>query len=139
MSSEALRRMSPLKLAYLGDAVYDMHVRYYLTLTLDIKVNELHKTATRYVKASAQAMIFHAVQGLLSEDEKSIMLRGRNQKTKTVAKNATVTDYRSATGFETLIGYLALSQQHERLHEIIRFAIDVVEGKCNSEGVVCHE
>jgi len=127
LSEEALKSLSPLKLAFLGDSVYDAHVRYYLTLTRDIKVNDLHRLATTYVKASAQARLFKHFLPILSDTERSIMLRGRNQKTKTVAKNATISDYRSATGFEALIGYLALNHDQKRLNDVLKLAIELVE------------
>lgn len=127
LSEEAIRSLSPLKLAFLGDAVYDAHIRLYLTMTRDMKVNDMHKAATTYVKASAQARLFKHFLPILSETEKSYMMRGRNQKTKTVAKNATIADYRSATGFETLIGYLAVSQNATRLNALLKMAIEIIE------------
>lgn len=127
LSEEAIRTLSPLKLAFLGDAIYDAHIRYYLTMTRDIKVNDLHRVTTTYVKASAQARLFKHFLPILTDAEKSMMMRGRNQKTKTVAKNATISDYRSATGFETLIGFLAISQNQQRLNTLLKLAIDIIE------------
>ncbi len=127
MSGEDLKRLSPLKLAYLGDAIFGSYIRTYLMITMATKVNDLHRRTTDFVKASAQAQIFQHVEPLLTEAERSIMMRGRNQKTKTVAKNAAIGDYRQATGFEALIGYLALNHQQDRLHEIIKIAIRLIE------------
>lgn len=127
LSDEAIRKLSPLQLAFLGDAIYDAHIRYYLMHTQARKVNDMHKRATDYVKASAQSKLFKRLQPLLSDVELGIMMRGRNHKTKTVAKNATIADYRQATGFEALIGYLSLLEDKSRLNELLKIAIEVIE------------
>lgn len=112
------RMLSPLQLAYIGDAVYEVLVRTYLLEQRDISVNELHREAIKYVKAKAQADIVHSLRDKLTEEEWFIVKRGRNTKSATVPKNANLTDYRYATGFEALVGYLYLIGRYERLSEI---------------------
>jgi len=119
---------SPLVLAYIGDSVYEVYVRdRVLSLHSDMPAYKLHKISVKYVKAESQAKSIHAIEDDLSEDELSIYKRGRNAKSPTVPKNADVTDYRCATGFEALIGYLHLSGKDERANEIMSAAFDAVE------------
>lgn len=122
-----VQMMNPLKLAYVGDAVYEMYIRTYIITRYNGTPNEMSKRAVKYVRASSQANVAIKLQDVLSENEWTIIKRGRNQKTTTTAKNATVSDYRYATGFETLIGYLYLCEQNERLNEVIRKAIEIIE------------
>lgn len=118
---------SPLVLAYIGDAVYEAYVRTHLARQYKGSPGRLHKQATRYVKASAQSAILHGIRPLLTEAEWGIVKSGRNQKTKSVPKNANVSDYRHATGFETLIGHLHVRGESERLEELIRASIGFVD------------
>ncbi len=118
---------SPLTLAFVGDAVYELYVRTRLMKFGSLNVNKLHKLAIKYVKAGAQAQSMHAIIDILSEDEIAIYKRGRNTKSATVPKNADMADYRCATGFEALIGYLYLNEQENRLYEIMRLAYDAVD------------
>lgn len=120
----------PLKLAYMGDAVYEVYIREMLIKTKDVSVHKLHVESIRYVKAAAQAYILHAIMDKLTEDELDIVRRGRNVKSGTIPKNAKVTDYRYATAFETLVGYLYLSNESERLNDIVGMAIDAIDKKC---------
>lgn len=108
---------SPLVLAYIGDAVYEMVVRTYVISKSGAQVNKLHKMASNLVKAHAQAEIIKSLQ--LDEEELIIFKRGRNAKSVTMAKNATMSDYRNATGFEALIGYLYLNGKTKRMLELI--------------------
>jgi len=117
------RRLSPLQLAYVGDAVYELFVRTYLLGVKDASVNELHKEAVKYVKAKAQADIIHFLEQALTEEEWAIVKRGRNAKSGSVPKNAKLQDYRYATGFETLVGYLYLEGNHKRIYEIFAMII----------------
>ncbi|WP_051569334.1 Mini-ribonuclease 3 [Alkaliphilus transvaalensis] len=129
------RLMAPLVLAYVGDAVFEVFIRNHLVLESNVSVNELHKKATRYVKAKAQATIVHALQKELTEDEWTMVKRGRNQKSATVPKNADLSDYRYATGFETLIGYLFYTGQTERLIVIMKRAVEVMNTEINGRSV----
>ncbi|MGL5314704.1 MAG: Mini-ribonuclease 3 [Peptostreptococcaceae bacterium] len=128
MNRTELITMSPLVLAYIGDTVYETHVREYLIKqNINRKVNDLHKTAIKYVKAKAQATIMHEIEEQLTEEEMRIYKRGRNQKSHTSPKNADIIDYKHATGFEALIGYLHLGKETERLEYIITEGIKIVE------------
>lgn len=127
MKKEELRTMSPLVFAYIGDALYEIYIRTYIVHKYKVKVNELHKVSTQFVKAAAQAKIVHAIEGELTEEEWKMVKKGRNQKSGSVAKNASITDYKYATGFECLLGYLYLLGETERLEEIISKAIKIIE------------
>lgn len=110
MEKTELVTMSPLVLAYLGDTVYETYIREYLIRqNTQRKVNDLHKLAIKYVKAKAQATIIHEIEIELTEEESKIYKRGRNQKSNTSPKNADIIDYKHATGFEALVGYLYLN------------------------------
>lgn len=117
LSGEDIMMLSPLQLAYIGDAVYELLIR---TSVLDkgLAVNQLNKRARKYVKAEGQSKIVHQLEEYLSEDEKYYVKKGRNTKTNSSPKNADMIDYKYATGFECLFGYLYLSQQDERITEL---------------------
>lgn len=128
MDRSELLIISPLVLAYLGDTVYESYVREYLIKkNINKKVNDLHKSAIKYVNAKAQATVIHAIEDELTEDEERIYKRGRNQKSHTSPKNADIIDYKHATGFEALIGYLHLNNESDRLNYIISKGIDIIE------------
>ena len=118
LTAAQVRMMHPLVLAYIGDTVYDLFVRTYLIYTNDVPVHQLHLMSISFVKAQSQSEALHKIVELLTEDEKNIVRRGRNAKSGTIPKNADVTEYRWATGFESLFGYLYLTGQEERLCEI---------------------
>lgn len=117
-SKNQANEYSPLVLAYIGDAVFELYVRKMLVKSSSMPVDKLHKTATSYVKASAQSSSFKKIEDKLTEQEILIYKRGRNAKS-TVPKNADMTDYRIATGLEALIGYIYLTNQKQRLDEIM--------------------
>ncbi|WFA07678.1 ribonuclease III domain-containing protein [Tissierella sp. Yu-01] len=117
LSGEDIMMLSPLQLAYIGDSVYELLIRTYL-LDKNLNVNQLHRTTIKYVKAKAQSELIHKVESLLTEEEKSYVKKGRNTKTNSSPKNADMLDYKYATGFECLFGYLYLSNQDKRLSEI---------------------
>ena len=128
MDRSELLTISPLVLAYLGDTVYESYVREYLIKkNINKQVNDLHKSAIKYVNAKAQATVIHAIEDELTEDEERIYKRGRNQKSHTSPKNADIIDYKHATGFEALIGYLHLNNESDRLNYIISKGIDIIE------------
>lgn len=113
--------LNPLVLAYIGDAVYEVYVRTYIVGDGAIKTNMLHKCAsTKYVSAKSQAKILDDIVDGLNEAELNIVRRGRNSSPNTIPKNADIADYKKATAFEALIGYLFLSNQIERLEEIMK-------------------
>ncbi len=111
--------LSPSVLAYIGDTVFDLFVRTYFTLSTDQTAHGLHLSCAGRVCARAQAEGFFRVEPMLTEEELYFYKRGRNAHLGTVPKNAKITDYRVATGFEALLGYLYLSRQDERLTKII--------------------
>ncbi len=128
LSEKDIQMMSPLALAYLGDAVYEMFVRSYIVSTSKQNVNKLNKMSVNFVKAESQAKIAKFIEADLSEDELRILKRGRNQKSASVAKNASIGDYRLATGLEALIGWLYLREEYKRLNTLIRMGIRYIEG-----------
>ena len=115
----------PLVLAYIGDSVYEVFTRKkLLKKNPNLQAHKLHKDNVKYVKAKAQSDAMEKIEPILTEQELAIYKRGRNAKSATVPKNADLVDYRRATGFETLIGFLELSGQHERLLGIMEIAFD---------------
>ena len=121
--------MNGLALAFIGDAVMDLFVRHRLIKEGAVKPNDLHRKATFYVSAKAQAAsLFHLLDSkVLTESEEAIVRRGRNAKSATVPKNTDVQTYRYSTAFEALIGYLYLEEQHDRIHVLLEKACDYRE------------
>ncbi|MDE6687372.1 MAG: ribonuclease III [Lachnospiraceae bacterium] len=120
LGEQELNSYSPLVLAYVGDCVYELIVRTILVEQSNCPVRKLHKKATEYVKAKTQADLILAVLEDLTEEEKDVYRRGRNAKSHTVPKNASLGDYRKATGMEAVIGYLYLKKDMERVMELIK-------------------
>lgn len=118
-------QLNGLALAYVGDAIYEIYIRDYLVELGQTKPNTLHRMATHYVSANAQAQLVQEMidANLLEETEITMYKRGRNAKSHTSAKNAAITTYRMSTGFEALMGYLHLTKQTERLEELIHWCI----------------
>lgn len=118
-------QFSPLALAYIGDGVYELFVRTRVIEEHEnMPANKLHKHTVRYVKAHAQANSIDAMLPHMTEDETAVYKRGRNAKSNTMPKNADMADYRKATGFETLIGFLYLSENSNRLEELMNIAYE---------------
>jgi len=115
-----LKTYSPLTLAFIGDVVYDLIIRTLVVENGNAPVNKLHRKVSSLVKAPAQMELFHRIEDRLTEEELGVYKRGRNAKSFTSAKNASITEYRSATGFEALIGYLYLNNEFTRVLEIIK-------------------
>ena len=113
------KQYGALALAYMGDAVYELAVREYLMKKANMPVNTLHKHAKKYVSAVAQSRFFDILSPNLSEEETAIYKRGRNSKPHTTAKNASLADYKKATGLEALFGYLYLTNRHERISQLL--------------------
>lgn len=125
------KQLNSLALAYLGDAVFENYIRYHLIQTGKVRPNQLHREATHYVSAKAQAGVIHQLieKNMLSDEELAVVKRGRNAKSGSVPKNTDVQTYRYSTAFEALIGYLFLAKRETRLEEIIEAAIGLVEEK----------
>ncbi len=115
--------MSPLTWAYVGDSVYELFIRTHLVETTKLKPHRLHIEAIKHVKAQAQAEILEKLQDFLTEEEKEIVRRTRNTENHHLPKNANSSDYMYATAFEGLIGYLYLTNQKDRLDEILNECI----------------
>lgn len=118
LTPEKAVQEKPLALAFVGDSVFDLYVREYVRAS-GLNTHMLHREAVKFVSAHAQAEAFIAIEAQLTPQEEYIYRRGRNTKPTTVPKNAGVKDYRSATGLETLVGYLFLTGQLERLDELM--------------------
>lgn len=114
--------LNPLVLAYLGDSIYEVYIRKYLIDIGNIKVNELQKEATKFVSAKSQSNILNKLidNNILKPNELDIIRRGRNAKSHGAPKNTDIVTYKQATGFETLIGYLYLQNNINRINEIIK-------------------
>lgn len=123
-----IRTYSPLVLAYIGDGIYELIVRTILVGRGNCQANSLHKRASSYVKASAQAAMILALQEDLTEEEMQMYKRGRNAKTVSMAKHATMHDYRHATGFEALMGYLYLTDQMPRMIDLVKTGMERTGG-----------
>lgn len=121
-----VRAYSPLTLAYIGDAVYEVVIRTIIVERANKAANELHKKTVKYVQAGTQAAMIMALQDVLTEDELAVFKRGRNAKSNTSAKNASITDYRKATGFEALIGFLYLMDDMDRVLFLVKEGIERV-------------
>ncbi len=124
-----IKEYSPLTLAYIGDAVYDLIIRTLVVNKGNQQVQKLHKETITMVQASAQARMITALNGQLSEEEHAVYKRGRNAKSASPAKNQSISDYHKATGFEALLGYLYLKKDWKRMLELIRAGLDVLEDK----------
>lgn len=128
---DAHRIYSSLSLAYIGDAIYEAFIRSQLLKNGDMRVKDLHKKAKNYVSAKSQYLIFDKLEEFLIKDEINVYKRGRNTKVHTKAKNANANEYHVATGLEALIGYLYLSEQKERLNEILTKCYDIANNLKN--------
>ena len=123
-----VRTCFPLVLAYIGDSIYDLLIRTILVSRGKRQANELHKKASGYVRASAQAAMILAIREDLTEEEHQAYKRGRNAKAFSMAKHATMSEYRHATGFEALMGYLYLKDRMPRLIDLVRLGMERTGG-----------
>ena len=133
---EDVKQLNALALAYMGDAVLEQKVREHLLLAGRVKPNTLHKEATKYVSAKAQAFVVHRMmdESFLTEEELAVFRRGRNAKSGTVPKNTDVQTYRNSSGFEAVLGSLYLRQELDRVNEIVNYTIKSVEGSVENGG-----
>lgn len=131
MTNLDVNLINGIALAFQGDAVYSYYVRRHLIFQGQTKPNQLHRLATQYVSAKAQASLISQMleAQLLTEKEEEIYRRGRNTNSHTKAKNADVVTYRMSTGFEAVMGYLDMTGQTERLEELVNWCIEAVEDK----------
>ena len=127
LMEQDIRTYSPLTLAYIGDAIFELVVRTVLVERKNTQAEKLHKAATKIVKAETQALMIEALKEELTEEELAVYKRGRNAKAVTRAKNATMSEYRRATGFEALMGYLYLKGEMERMIKLIHLGVEKAE------------
>ena len=126
MNEIEVNQMSPLVWAYIGDSVYEQYIRNYLVTNTKYKPHKLHIEATKFVKAAAQAKVLQLLEEDLTEEEKEIVRRTRNTKNHHLPKNSNIQEYMYATAFEGLIGYLHLSNNTNRLNEILELSLKYI-------------
>lgn len=127
MKEVDVREYSPLDLAYIGDCIFDLVIKSLVLNEGNQQVQKLHQKTSAIVQASSQSKMMRVLQEALTEEEHQIYKRGRNSKTVSPAKNQSVTDYRRATGFEALMGYLYLKKDWKRMLELIKLGLDNLE------------
>lgn len=120
ISDVDIRTYSPLTLAFIGDGIYDLVIRTIVVGQGNTRASQLHQHTSHLVKAHSQSVMLETILPMLTEEEEAVYKRGRNAKSPTMAKNATMGDYRRATGFEALMGYLYLTDQMDRLLSLVR-------------------
>ncbi len=126
-----VRAYSPLVLAYIGDTVYDLIIKSMIVNEGNKQVQKMHEETSHYVQACAQSLMMRSIQPHLTEEEHAVYRRGRNAKSVSPAKNQTITDYRRATGFEALIGYLYLEKKYERLTKLVSLGLECLRQNGN--------
>ena len=119
VSEQKARNLSPVTLAFVGDAVYSLYIREKLVLSTDLGTNELQKLTSAEVSAHGQSELLERIQPLFTEEEDDIFRRGRNAKKSTKSKNASVLEYNRSTGFEAVLGYLYLTGQYQRISQLL--------------------
>ena len=129
LSKEEVDLLSPLVWAYIGDVVYELWVRLNVVSSQQSQVGKLHQESVKHVRAQAQASLLTDLEVFLTEEEKEIVRRGRNARPGSIPKNASVMTYRYSTAFESLIGYLFLTEQYYRLNEILDLADKILFAK----------
>ena len=127
MEEVDIREYSPLTLAYIGDCIYDLVIKSLVINEGSKQVNKLHQETSKLVQASAQSLMMRTMQEHLTEEEHAVYKRGRNAKSVSPAKNQSITDYRRATGFEALLGYLYLKKDYKRLLELVKIGLDSLD------------
>ncbi len=124
ISDVDIRTFSPLALAYIGDSVFDIIIRTKVIAKGNVPVSKMHKACSDVVRASAQAQLLDAIAEELTPEEEEVVRRGRNAKSKTTAKNASVIDYRNATALEALLGYLYMTGEIQRMQELVKIGLE---------------
>ena len=127
MQEVDIREYSPLTLAYIGDSIYDLIIKSLVINEGNNQVQKLHRMTSSLVQASAQSRMMRTIQEHLTEDEHAVYKRGRNAKSISPAKNQSITDYRRATGFEALMGYLYLKKEWKRMLDLVKIGLDSLE------------
>lgn len=127
MNKSSIKQMNTTALAYMGDAVYEVYVRKHVMQQGAVYVDKLHKMGVNYVKAASQAKAIKGIFDSLTLEEQSLVKRAKNRKVITKAKNADIFDYKWATAFEALIGYLYLCDEYQRMEEIILKGMEIID------------
>ena len=122
-----IRQYSPLALAYMGDCIFDLCVRTYILKQANMPVNKLHQKAKALVNATSQSKMYRGLLDIATEEEVSILKRGRNAHSNTKAKNSTMIDYKNATGLEALFGYLYLKGEQKRIDELFKICLEIMD------------
>ena len=122
-----IEQYSPLTIAYIGDCIYDLIIKTLVVYKGNRQVHKLHMESSKYVQASAQSEMMRSMQACLSEEEHAVYKRGRNAKSVSPARHQSITDYRRATGFEAVLGYLYLKKEWKRLLELVKIGLDSLE------------
>ncbi len=126
-SLHEIKQKSPVELAFVGDAVYELMVREYISLHHDAPAGKLHSMCVEYVRAEAQVKAFEKIQNVLTEEELDFVRKGRNANKVTASKNAEPAAYRIATGVETMFGYLYLTGSNDRIRELFNMILEEQE------------
>ena len=119
-----IREQSPLAMAFVGDAVYSLLIREHLVTDKRHPINKLNKMSVNYVSAKGQFLALELISELLTEEEANMVRRGKNTSKASVAKNASVEEYRASTGFECMLGYLKLTNQDERIRQLVSYILE---------------
>ncbi|MBQ3588783.1 MAG: cysteine--tRNA ligase [Oscillospiraceae bacterium] len=122
-----IREQSPLSFAYVGDAVYSLLVREYLVKEKRYNINKLNKLTVQYVSAHGQYLALQLLEEILTEEEQTMVKRGKNTSKATVAKHASVEEYRASTGFECMLGWLRLKGEYDRINYLVEYIIRNLE------------
>ena len=133
LTESDLNQLSPLVLAYIGDTVYEVFIRSMLVSEGRASVHTLHKRSVAFVKAKSQSDVIHKIMESLTAEEQDVVRRGRNAKSGTIPKNADVTEYKYATGFESLVGYLYLKKDYDRLRKVLEMAVAARKNDLNNK------
>ena len=133
MEEVDIHTYSPLTLAYIGDCIYDLIIRSLVVNHGNKQVNKLHRETSTLVQASTQSLMMRAMQEQLTEEEHAVYKRGRNAKSVSPAKNQSITDYRRATGFEALLGYLYLKKEWKRMLDLVKIGLDSISTEVENE------
>lgn len=133
MQEVDVQTYSPLTLAYIGDCIYDLIIKNLVINRGNKQVQKLHKETSALVQAQTQSKMMRTMQEYLTDEEHAVYRRGRNSKTVTPAKNQTITDYRRATGFEALLGYLYLQKDYKRLLDLVKIGLDSLKEEKSDE------
>ena len=127
MKEVDIKEYSPLTLAYIGDSIYDLIIKSLVINEGNKQVQKLHRETSSMVQASAQSKMMRTIQEHLTEEEHAVFKRGRNAKSVSTAKNQSITDYRRATVFEALMGYLYLKKEWKRMLDLVKIGLDSLE------------